>query len=127
VREHTREEARHIAWAQEMIKGLGDRVPETMDNIRQFTPVFVRQFVDAGVTNVQCFERMQFKDPAFHNMEELLEAVLTNEHRVRLNRELLRPVMDFFVEAGIYQPAYESLWHDAGFSDDIRASLSRVA
>ena len=127
VREHTREEARHIAWAQEMIRSLAHEVPEFLESARQYTPVFVRQFVDAGVCNVECFQRVEFKHPAFQDTETLIREVIDNPHRRQLNRGLLSPVMRFFVEAGIYDDAYADLWESANFGDDIRAARQALA
>ncbi len=127
VKEHTREEARHIAWAQEMIRSLAHEVPEFLESARQYTPVFVRQFVDAGVANVECFQRVEFKHPAFQDVETLVQTVIDNPHRRELNRGLLSPVMRFFVEAGIYDDAYSDLWQAANFSEDIRIAKQALA
>ncbi|MEO8180472.1 MAG: diiron oxygenase [Deltaproteobacteria bacterium] len=127
VKEHTREEARHIAWAQEMIRTLARDVPEFLESARQFTPVFVRQFVDAGVANVECYQRVEFKAPAFRDVETLVAQVIDNPHRRQLNRSLLRPVMRFFVEVGIYDDAYSELWQSANFAEDIRVAKQALS
>lgn len=125
VREHTREEARHIAWAQQMIMSLTSEVPGFLENARQFTPPFCRQFLNGGVTNVDCYERVGFADPAFRDVESLLECVLDSEHRRSVHQALMRPLHRFFVQAGIYDKKYHDLWEDAGFGPDVRQALAR--
>jgi para-aminobenzoate N-oxygenase AurF len=119
VREHTREEARHIAWAQQMIVSLAGEVPGFLDQAQQFTPMFVRQFLDSGITNVDCFERVEFKDPAFRDVESLLVTLIDSPHRKRIHQKMMKPVFKFFCSSGIYQRDYHDLWVDAGFAEDL--------
>lgn len=119
VLEHWKEEMRHIKWGQNMIVGLAHTDPEFQQAIREFTPVYLRQFVDQGITNIDCFERIGFRDPAFQDKEKLAEAVLYNDHRRSLNSEVTQPMMAYFVSSEIYDPQYRQFWEQNGFAEDI--------
>jgi len=69
-----------------MIRSSAHEVPEFLESARQYTPVFVRQFVDAGVCNVEAFNLVEFKNPAFQDTETLIREVIDNPHRRQLNR-----------------------------------------
>ena len=124
VHGHWREEMRHIKWGQNVILALAGTDPDFLEKARQFTPVYLRQLVDQGVTNIECFDRIGFAHPAFEDKEALLEAVTTSPHRQALNRELVRPMMRYFVTGGIYVPAYHTLWEEQGFGADIEEALA---
>ncbi|MBV8270846.1 MAG: diiron oxygenase [Cupriavidus sp.] len=124
VHAHWREEMRHIKFGQNVILALADTDQDFIDKARQFTPVFLRQVVDQGVTNIECFDRVGFKHPAFADKEALLEAVIGSPHRQALNRELVRPMMRYFVTSGIYVPQYHALWAEQGFEADIQEALA---
>jgi len=125
VHEHWKEEMRHIKWGQNMIVCLADTDPEFQQAIREFTPLYLRQFVDQGITNIDCFHRIGFSHPAFLDKEALTEAVLYNEHRQRLNSEVTQPMMAYFVSSGIYDPQYRHFWEQHGFAGDIDHILSK--
>lgn len=125
VREHWKEEVRHIKWGQNMIIGLADTDPEFQRGIREFTPIYMRQLVDQGVTNIDCFNRVGMAHPAFQDHEKLLETVLYSEHRKRLNVELCVPMVRYFVAAGIYDPAYHELWLEQGFGEELDIVLNK--
>jgi hypothetical protein len=125
VLEHWKEEMRHIKWGQNMIVGLAHTDPEFLQAIREFTPIYLRQFVDQGITNIDCFDRIGFQHPAFQDKEKLTEAVLNNEHRRRLNYEVTQPMMAYFVSSGIYDPEYRVFWEQNGFAEDIDNILNK--
>lgn len=125
VREHWKEEVRHIKWGQNMIIGLADTDPEFQQGIREFTPIYMRQLVDQGVTNIDCFNRVGMSHPAFQDHEKLLETVLYSEHRKRLNVELCVPMVRYFVAAGIYDEAYHDLWLEQGFGEELDIVLNK--
>ncbi|MDO6708152.1 diiron oxygenase [Photobacterium sp. 1_MG-2023] len=115
VQAHWREEMRHIKWGQQMIKSLIDTDDEFKEHAQQLTPVYVRQLIDQGVTNVDCFDRVNPADPAFDDQETLLETVLESPHRQQLNDELMKPLMHYFISSGIYNPMYHDIWVMQGF------------
>ncbi len=125
VREHWKEEVRHIKWGQNMIIGLADTDPQFQHAIREFTPIYMRQLVDQGVTNIDCFNRVGLAHPAFQDHEKLLDAVLYSEHRKQLNVELCVPMVRYFVAAKIYDPAYHELWVEQGFGQELDIVLNK--
>ncbi len=126
VKEHSREEARHIAWGKEMIKSLADEVPGFMGELQAFTPNFLRGFVDSGVTNIEGFQRIQFHHPAFKDEEKLIETVINSEYRKGLHLEMLKPVFKFFLKSGIYDRKHHDLWVNAGWAASLDAAFETV-
>jgi len=59
VREHGREESRHIVFARELIKTFSRDNSVFLDHARQFTPVFCRQFIDSGIGNAEAYETIK--------------------------------------------------------------------
>lgn len=125
VKEHWKEEMRHIKWGQNMVLGLAHTDPEFQTAVREFTPIYMRQLVDQGVTNIDCFNRVGMSHPAFQDHEALLDAVLYSEHRKQLNVELCLPMMRYFVTTGIYHPDYHDLWIDQGFGVELDMVLNK--
>jgi hypothetical protein len=125
VKEHQKEEARHIAWAQEMIKSLCREQPRFLEEARQFSAPFMRGFLDGGVTNIECFNRIGFKDPAFADQEKLIETLIASPHRQKLHQKLMKPVFDFMLESAIYNPEDHQLWVGAGFEEDVANAFQR--
>lgn len=122
VQAHWREEMRHIKWGQQMIKSLVDTDDEFKEHARQLTPVYVRQLIDQGVTNVDCFDRIEFADPVFKDREALLDTVINSEHRRQLNEEMMKPLIHYFVTSGIYDQKYREIWEMNGFGHLIPAA-----
>jgi hypothetical protein len=123
VREHWKEETRHIKWGQSMIMSLANADPEFQLHAREMTPVYLRQLIDQGVTNTECFERIGIKHEAFQDHEKLLEAVLYSPHRKRLNDDLAIPLIRYFVAAGLYDDKYRDLWESQGFGEVVNRVL----
>lgn len=115
VQAHWREEMRHIKWGQQMIKSLIDTDDEFKLHAQQLTPIYVRQLIDQGVTNVDCFERAELSHPDFDDKEALLDAVLESPHRQKLNDEMMKPIVHYFVSSGIYNPDFHDIWAMQGF------------
>lgn len=126
VNEHWKEEMRHIKWGQQMIQSLIGTDDEFRRHAQELTPLYVRQLIDQGVTNVDCFDRIGFADPAFSDHEGLLDAVLYSDHRKALNSELIRPLLYYFVQSGIYHPDYHDIWEMQGFADDLQPLLKQA-
>lgn len=126
VREHAREEARHIDWAKYMVLNLATEVPEFEAEVKQFTAPFCRQFLQQGVTNIEAYERVDFKHPRLREHEEVLAAVIDSENTQRIHREIMEPLLDYFVKAGIYDVEFHESWVSAGFEKEIEASKARV-
>lgn len=125
VQEHWKEEMRHIKWGQQMVQSLIHTDDEFRRQVQELTPVYVRQLIDQGVTNVECFDRIGFADPAFADHETLLDTVLYSEHRQQLNSELIRPLLHYFIQANIYHPDYHDIWVMQGFESDLNAMLKK--
>lgn len=125
VKEHWREEMRHIKWGQSMIINLMDSDPEFKKNAQEFTPVYMRQLVDQGITNMECFERLGLTSGAFEDREAVLEAVLYNDHRKALNLQLTVPMMRYFVASGIYSETYHDLWLANDFGTELSIVLNQ--
>ena len=123
VREHWKEETRHIKWGQSMIVSLANTDPEFQLRAKEMTPVYLRQLIDQGVTNTECFERIGFEHKAFQDHEQLLESVLYSPHRQQLNVEMALPLIRYFVSAGIYDDVYRELWESQGFGEVINVVL----
>lgn len=127
VQEHWREEMRHIKWGQQMVQSLISTDDEFRRHAQELTPVYVRQLIDQGITNVECFDRIGFADPAFQDHEALLDAVLYSEHRQQLNSELIRPLLHYFIQADIYHPDYHDIWVSQGFEADLLPLLKKAS
>lgn len=127
VRTHWKEEMRHIKWGQNMIKNLIHTDDEFRINAQQLTPIFLRQQIDQGVTNVDCFDRVNIAHPAFEDKEALLDAVLYSDHRKKLNSQITAPLLNYYINSGIYTAEYHDLWVAQGFSDDLELILNRKA
>ncbi|MFT6248646.1 MAG: hypothetical protein ACJAZQ_001855 [Cognaticolwellia sp.] len=125
VQAHWKEEMRHIKWGQNMIKHLIHTDEEFKINVQQLTPIYLRQQVDQGVTNIDCFDRVQMADPAFEDKEALLEAVLYSEHRQKLNAELVAPLLNYYINSGVYTVEYHDTWVSQGFGEQINEILAR--
>jgi len=127
VHEHWKEEMRHIKWGQSMIQSLIHTDDEFKRHAQELTPVYVRQLIDQGVTNVECFEKVGFADPAFQDTERLLDTVIYSKHRKNLNSELIRPLLHYFITSGVYDEAYCDIWEMQGFADDLNHLLKKVS
>lgn len=125
VQAHWKEEMRHIKWGQNMIKNLIHTDPEFKENVQQLTAIYLRQQIDQGVTNIECFERVKFKDPAFEDKEALIEAVLYSEHRQKLNSQLVEPLLYYYVNSGVYDEKYHDVWEGQGFGEDIMNIINK--
>ncbi|MGN0922073.1 MAG: diiron oxygenase [Cellvibrio sp.] len=123
VQEHWKEEMRHIKWGQQMIQSLIHTDEEFRRHAQELTPIYVRQLIDQGVTNVECFERIGFAHPDFKDHEALLEAVLYSDHRQKLNSQLIKPLLHYFIQSGIYHENYHDIWVMQGFEKDLTAML----
>ncbi len=127
VHEHWKEEMRHIKWGQTMIKNLIHTDPEFKCHAQELTPVYVRQLIDQGVTNIDCFDRVGFSDPAFKDTETLLDTVLYSEHRQKLNSDLITPLLHYFITSEIYDESYRHIWEMHGFGNDLDALLDKAS
>lgn len=125
VREHGREESRHIVFGRDLVKTFGENDARFLENARQFAPVFCRQFIDSGVCNVEAFERVEFEHPAFMDTESLLAAVVQNENRDAINSKIMRAVLPVFFDANIYHPSHHEIWVDCGFGADVNAVIEK--
>ena len=127
VREHQKEEARHIAWGQEMVRSLMAEQESCLPDIQQITPGFIRSFLDTAVTNFECYDRVGFADPAFQDVEALCEAVINNDSRKQIHQQLMKPVFDYWLDVGVYNSEHHRLWVNAGFEEDLVAAQERRA
>lgn len=127
VQEHWKEEMRHIKWGQQMVQSLISTDDEFRRHAQELTPLYVRQLIDQGVTNVECFDKIGFADPAFADHEALLDTVLYSEHRQQLNSELIRPLLHYFIQAEIYHPDYHDIWVMQGFEADLLPLLKKAS
>lgn len=125
VQAHWREEMRHIKWGQQMIKSLIDTDDEFKSHAQQLTPVYVRQLIDQGVTNVDCFDRAGLTGTAFEDKETLLDTVLATPHRQQLNDEMMKPLIHYFISSGIYNPEYHDIWTMQGFGHLLESVSNR--
>lgn len=119
VKEHRREEARHIEWAKNMIYRLAQEDQSFLDQAQQYTPPFMRQLLDQGVTNVDCFRRVGFANKAFEDIDTLLETVLYNDYRKKIHQNMTKHIIRFLIESGIYDEKYHELWQAADLEEDI--------
>ena len=120
VVEHGREEARHITWGCQTIMNLAHEDEAFLAYAREFTPIFLKDFFDQGVTNIECFNRVGFKHLAFQEEEKLIETVLNSEN-TRLRRiEILTPVIRYLVKSGIYHSDYDDLWEMTGLIEIVK-------
>ncbi|WP_043316399.1 diiron oxygenase [Microbulbifer sp. HZ11] len=125
VQAHWKEEMRHIKWGQQMIQNLIDSDPTFKHQAQELTAVYLRQLVDQGITNIDCFEKIGFQDPAFKDHEHLLDVILYSDHRQKLNDQLVMPSIHYFVKSGIYHPDYHDIWVMQGFERVINNALAR--
>ena len=127
VREHQKEEARHIAWGQQMVVSLMKDQESCAPDIQQITPGFMRSFLDTAVTNFECYDRVGFSHPAFQDHEKLCWAVIRNDSRKQIHQQLMKPVFDYWLDSGIYNPDMHELWENADFAEDVDAAKERRA
>lgn len=127
IKEHTREEARHIEWAKNMIFRLAQEDPGFLEQAQQYTPPFMRQLLDQGVTNVDCFTRVNFAHPAFQDIEAVLETVLYNDHRRKIHQEIAKHTIRFLVQAGIYDEKYHELWEAQDLAEDVELAKAYLS
>jgi hypothetical protein len=125
VREHGREESRHIVFAKELIKTFGKDDSVFLEHARQFTPIFCRQFIDSGIGNAEAYERIGFENQAFQDIDALFDAIITNDNRKKINSKIMRHVMPALVDADIYCEQYHDLWVQCGFEDDVQRIRNR--
>lgn len=127
VKEHQKEEARHIAWAQQMCKSLSHEQDSFLAETRQMSAPFMRGFLDTGVVNMECYARVGFEHPEFQNIEKLCMAVIGAPRRRELHQQMMKPVFDFWLDAEIYHPDFHSIWVNADFGEDIETAKERRA
>lgn len=123
--EHNKEETRHIAWGKRMVTELCHQVPGFMEEAREFTPGFLRGLVDTIFGNMDVLERANFSHPAFQDIETYFETVLFSENKKRIDREIMTPIFEFFVEIEIYHPDYRSYWEESRFDEIIDSILEK--
>ncbi len=122
--EHHKEEARHIEWGKNMIREFMHQVPGFLEEAKEYSAPWMRGLLDMATTNPETYDRVGFKDPAFADYEALFESVIFCENRQQINRKIMDPILRFFIEIGVYDPAYHDIWEAARFGDDIRAALA---
>jgi hypothetical protein len=125
--EHNKEETRHIAWGKRMVTELCHQVPGFMDEAREFTPGFLRGLVDTIFGNMDVLARANFSHPAFQDIEDYFETVLFSDNKKRIDKEIMTPIFEFFVEIGIYHPDYRSYWEESRFEEIIDSILEQQA
>lgn len=113
--EHNKEEMRHIAWGKRMVTELCNQVPGFMDEAREFTPGFLRGLADTIFGNMDIIDRVGLKHPEFQNIEEYFLTVLFSDNKKRIDKEVMTPIFEFFIEVGIYHPDYRSYWEESRF------------
>lgn len=123
--EHHKEEARHIEWGRSMVREFCQQVPGFLDDAKEYTPLFMRNLLDMSTANPETYDRVNFSHPAFQDREKLYETVLFCDNRKRINQAIMRPLIKFFVEVGIYDENYHELWQAARFEEDIKLALKK--
>lgn len=108
--EHHKEEARHIAWGQNMVIEFSKVIPGFLEEAQQFTAPWLRNMMDMSTVNPVSYERVNFAHPAFQDQEALFEEVIFSKNREKIVEEVMRPLIEFCVDAGIYAPEYHDIW-----------------
>jgi hypothetical protein len=108
--EHHKEEARHIEWGKQMVKEFAIQIPNFLEEARDFTPFWLRTLLDMSTCNPESYERVGFKHPAFENVEGVIEAAIFSERRAEINDEIMKPILKFCSEVGLYDDDVKELW-----------------
>lgn len=115
--EHHKEEARHIEWGKQMVKEFAERIPEFLPEAREYTPFWMRTLLDMSTCNPETYERVGFKHPDFEDREAIFEAAIFSERRSEINNEIMKPILKFCMEVGLYDDDVKELWVSCRFGD----------
>lgn len=121
--EHNKEETRHMAWGKRMVAEFCNQVPGFMDEAREFTPGFLRGILDTIFGNLDILELVNFSHPVFQNVDDYFETVIFSENKKRIDKEIVTPIFEFFIEIGIYHSDYRDFWEESRFIEIIDSIL----